>query len=110
MTTSSELQTKASLKSPTTRNGHESIDLIVIKNIFIKYFDVQSSLTDRLHTLDTLCSVLQISEREREHLQLYRKRIIEKETLSERKEEKARQNKPIQEKLFSFFSNQADEE
>lgn len=65
LASASEVNSKIVGRATNARNGHESIDLIVIKNIFIKYFDIQSSVTDRLHTLDTLCSVLQVTEREK---------------------------------------------
>lgn len=51
------------------KNGSEDktaqIDLRVIKAIFLKYFDVSTSLENRFQTLETLCSILQISEKER---------------------------------------------
>lgn len=90
---------------------HQSqmIDLTVIKSIFLKYFELSTTLESRLNTLDTLCSVLQTTEKERESLQLYKKKVVERETAIKDNGNKGNQGKPIQEKFYSFLARTDDD-
>lgn len=49
------VRSAASKASNNKSNSHDSIELVGIKNMFMKYFDFSASVNDRMRTLDTLC-------------------------------------------------------